>query len=152
MSKRLACVLVGLSFLVLPACGGGGGEDLPSDSGPPDDGGGSGNVTAEMTIEDNAFVDPQGRRNGNASVTIQTGEAVRWTYESSGTVQHTVTSGEGAGGSEGDGVPEGAGQGMNSPNLNAGETFTFTFNTPGTWTYFCQVHPGIMINATVIVE
>ena len=113
-------------------------------------------AVVEILIEDNgggdfAFVDPQGRRNENASVTIQVGQTVRWRYVSDGVTNHTVTSGEGQSGADGDGVPDGA-EGFDSGNLNPGDTFEFTFETAGTWTYFCQVHPTDMFDATVIVE
>lgn len=113
-------------------------------------------IAAEILLVDNgdgfAFVDPQGRRNENATVTIQVGQTVRWRYEQSGATNHTVTSGEGQSGSEGDGVPEGASEALDSGALNPGDTFEFTFETAGTWTYFCEFHPTDMFNSTVVVE
>lgn len=109
-----------------------------------------GNVV-DMQIVDNAFVDPQGRQNQNASVTITLGERVRWSYVSGGSTLHTVTSGEGSGGGSGSGVPAG-GTPMDSGLLSPGETFEFEPDAVGTWTYFCEVHPGIMFNSTVVVE
>lgn len=150
---KTLCALVALGFLVVPGCGGGGGGGGgggPTDPDPPPGDDPPADVAAEVTIEDNAFVAPDGGSNQDASVTIQVGETVRWTH--SGSVQHTVTSGEGAGGNAGDGLPDGAGQGLDSGTLSSGDTFEFTFNTAGTWTYYCEVHPGIMFEATVVVE
>lgn len=114
------------------------------------EGGSSGNVV-DMTIEDNAFVDPQGAENTDASVTIDLGQTVRWTYVSSGSSVHTVTSGEGVDGDDGDGVPDG-GTPMASGNLTPGDEFEFTPDAVGTWTYYCEVHPGIMYESTIIVN
>lgn len=105
----------------------------------------------EMRIEDNVFIDPLGRENTNASVTINLGESVLWTYTSDGNSVHTVTFGEGTGGSAGDGVPEG-GTAENSDNLTPGDSFQFTPDAVGTWTYYCEVHPGIMYESTIVVN
>lgn len=146
--KQRLCVLVGLGFLVLPGCGGSsgdGGTTNPPPPPPPTE------VAAEVIVGDDFFEDPDGNRNGEASVTIQVGETVRWNY-SSGVRAHTVTSGEGASGTAGDGIPDGAAESIDSGQLNPGDTFEFTFETAGTWTYFCEIHSGVMFNATVIVE
>lgn len=37
-----------------------------------------------------------------------------------------------------------------SPGLDAEETFSHTFSTPGTYTYFCKLHPEM--TATIIVK
>ena len=37
-----------------------------------------------------------------------------------------------------------------SPGLDENETFSFTFSMPGTYTYFCALHPHM--TATVIVK
>lgn len=110
-----------------------------------------GGGVVEMTIEDNAFVDPQGGENTNASVTIDLGQTVRWTYVASGSSVHTVTSGEGTGGDSGDGVPDG-GTPMDSGNITPGGTFEFTPDAAGTWTYYCEIHPGIMYESTIVVN
>ncbi|MFQ5889488.1 MAG: PKD domain-containing protein [Gemmatimonadota bacterium] len=106
--------------------------------------------TIDLNIEDNAFVDLQGRRNEQADVVITLGTTLRWTYLPSGISIHTVTSGAGSGGGTGSGVPPG-GTAFDSGVLSPGQTFTFTPDAVGTWTYFCQVHPTIMFNATITV-
>lgn len=143
------CFAVSLGFLVLPGCGGGGGGGGTTGPTPPDDEPLPPGVDAEIVIGDDFFEDPDGNRNSSASVTIQVGETVRWSYEL-GSRQHTVTSGEG--GTPGDGTPEGATRSIESGPMSPGDTFDFTFETAGTWTYFCEIHPGVMRESTVIVE
>ncbi len=154
--RNVSHVVLGLLVAFAMACGGGGGDGTgPSDDGDGNgDGNGGGNgspsVAAEIDMDDIAYIDPQGNRNADATVTIQVGETVRWT--NSDDVAHTVDSGEGTGGTEGDGVPEGASDAMDSGRLEPGETYEFTFETAGTWTYYCGFHPNDMFNATVIVQ
>lgn len=148
--SRVLSVFLAISFAALAGCGGGGDSD--GTTGPGDDDSGGADIAAEVTIEDNAFVDPQGRRNQDASVTVSVGETVRWTYGSSGSSSHTVTSGEGSGGDSGDGVPDGVSEGLDSGSMSPGDTYEFTFETAGTWTYYCEVHPGVMYESTVVVE
>ncbi|MDB6028029.1 MAG: amicyanin [Verrucomicrobiales bacterium] len=58
------------------------------------------------------------------ALTIHTGTKVTWVNEDD--VPHTVTS------------PE---KKFKSRALDTDEAFTYTFSTPGTYTYFCSVHP-----------
>lgn len=148
--SRVVSAFLAISFAVLAGCGGGGDSD--GDTTGPGDDDGSADVAAEVTIEDDAFVDPQGNRNTSASVTVSVGETVRWTYVSSGTSNHTVTSGEGSNGDSGDGVPAEASESLTSGTMTPGDTYSFTFDTPGTWTYYCQTHPTVMYESTVVVE
>jgi len=62
-----------------------------------------------------------------ASVTIHRGDTVRWSWNSSG---HSTTSGS-------PGMPNGL---WDSGILNQGATFSHTFNTAGTFPYYCTVH------------
>jgi plastocyanin len=82
-----------------------------------------------------------------SQITIQTGETVRWEWKSS---NHTVTSGS---------APNADGQ-FCSPNdmdcgtapaSSMGFTYEHTFNSTGTFKYFCKVHGGAM-SGTVVVE
>jgi plastocyanin len=61
------------------------------------------------------------------NVTIQTGDTVQWTWAATG---HSTTSGV-------PGAPDGI---WDSGIQNAGFVFNFTFNTPGTFNYFCMPH------------
>ena len=36
--------------------------------------------------------------------------------------------------------------------LDTGGTFSFTFGTPGTFAYFCEIHPDIMTATVTVVE
>jgi plastocyanin len=68
-----------------------------------------------------------------ATVTIKTGESVTWTNEDS--VTHTVVGDNGE---------------FQSGDLADGATFSFTFDTAGTYTYHCSIHPSM--KGTVVVE
>ncbi len=75
-------------------------------------------------------------------ITIQVGESVTWTNQD--LEPHTVTSGN----------PGDADLGsiFRSALLSQGGTFTHTFNDAGEFVYYCEVHPGMMRDAKVIVE
>lgn len=82
------------------------------------------------------------------TVRVQVGETVRW--ENSSIVVHTVTADpEKATMDKSVRLPEGA-DSFHSGNLEAEETFEYTFETPGRYTYFCVPHEAAM-RATVIV-
>lgn len=74
-------------------------------------------------------------------VTVQVGCPVVWTNRD-GTNAHEVTSG----------TPELPTDVFGSGDLRNGDTFSFTFETAGTFTYFCAIHPDLMRDATVIVQ
>lgn len=57
-----------------------------------------------------------------SSVTIQKGDTVTWTNKD--TVAHDVKF-----------------QDSESPNLNKGGSYSKTFNSPGTYSYICEIHP-----------
>ena len=67
------------------------------------------------------------------SVTITTGERVTWSNDD--TSAHTVTSGTAVDG------PDGV---FDSSLFMAGNTFSHTFDSPGTFDYFCMVHPWMV--------
>lgn len=75
-------------------------------------------------------------------ITISVGESVTWTNKD--VVPHTATSGN-----PGD---EDLGATFRSSLLTLGRTFTHTFNEPGEFIYFCEVHPVMMRDAKVIVR
>jgi plastocyanin len=81
-------------------------------------------ATAEV-IKDFAFAPD--------NVTVKVGGAITWTNEDSTT--HSVKSVDGA---------------FVSQNLSQGQTFTTTFNTPGTFAYVCGIHP--FMTGTIVVE
>ena len=77
-----------------------------------------------------------------SSVTVAPGEQVIWTW-AAGTLPHSTTSDATTG-------PEVWDSGVQGE----GATFSHTFNTPGTYPYYCQVHSfpgGTAMNGVVIV-
>src|ERR1041384_7854105 len=75
-----------------------------------------------------------------ASVTIHPGDKVKWTWGSSG---HSTTSGS-------PGMPNNI---WDSQVQNQGATFTHTFNSVGTFPYYCTPHGGCcgMVGSVVVV-
>ena len=71
---------------------------------------------------------------GPDTVTVPVGTTVTWTNDED-SVDHTTTSDDGV---------------WNSATLKPGEQFSFTFDQPGTFTYFCKIHPSM--TATIVVE
>ena len=74
-------------------------------------------------------------------VTIEAGETVTWD-NTEGATPHTATSG-GPGGDDQGAV-------WDSSLIMAGMSFSFTFDTAGTYDYFCMVHPWMA--GSVVVE
>src|ERR1051325_7329734 len=76
-----------------------------------------------------------------SSVTIHPGDQVKWTWDSSG---HSTTSGS-------PGLPNGI---WDSGIHNQGATFTRTFNSPGTFPYYCTPHGGCcgMVGTVMVVN
>ncbi|MGE5392826.1 MAG: cupredoxin domain-containing protein [Candidatus Saccharibacteria bacterium] len=70
---------------------------------------------ASIQLTDDAF--------GPANLNILAGTAVTWTNQ--GMHTHTVTSDSGA---------------FGSGNLSPGQQFSFTFNSPGIYPYYCRFH------------
>ena len=68
-----------------------------------------------------------------STITVPVGTTVRWTNHDEET--HTVTSSNGSFGSLG---------------LDLDETFTYTFTTPGTYPYGCDLHP--FMGGTIVVQ
>ncbi|HEV2927474.1 MAG TPA: cupredoxin family copper-binding protein [Propionibacteriaceae bacterium] len=75
-------------------------------------------ATHAVTIADFAFSPP--------TLTITAGDMVTWTNEDQ--VVHTATSTNGS---------------FDSGDLAQGQSFSFTFTTPGTYIYLCTPHPDM---------
>ena len=123
-------LLLVLSSLLVVACGGG--DETTTSAGVTDttaatsSTGGQGQpVGSQIVISDYKF-EP-------ADITVKAGESVTWTNEDS--VQHNVAADDG---------------GFEGPLLSKGESYTFTFDTPGSYPYHCTPHP--FMKATVTVE
>ncbi len=78
----------------------------------------------EVLIENDAFTPP--------AVTIPPGTVITW--KNNDPVTHTVVSDTGA---------------FESQNLAKGDSYQFTFTTPGTYAYHCSVHPFMKGTITV---
>lgn len=72
---------------------------------------------------------------GPKALTVPVGTKVVWTNDDDD--PHTVTS-------EADAKP------LKSPPLDTGESFAFTFDKPGTYRYFCSIHPHMQ--GTIVVQ
>ena len=74
------------------------------------------------------------------TLTVEAGATVTWEQKDAGA--HTVTSGTveqgGAGVTE---MPDGR---FDSGEIATGDTYQFTFDEPGTYPYFCAIHPATM--------
>jgi plastocyanin len=70
---------------------------------------------------------------GPAELTVTVGTAITWTNRDD--IPHTVVSTDKL---------------FKSTALDTDDTFTFTFSTPGTFPYFCSLHPKM--TGTVIVK
>lgn len=79
--------------------------------------------TISVNIQDFAF--------SPATVTIKTGDAVKWTNSDS--APHTISA-----------------SGFGSQNLNTGDSYSRTFAAAGTYDYICGIHPSM--KGTVIVQ
>ena len=90
-------------------------------------------AAASADVSDTATVSISQMRFNAPTVTIKAGGSVTWTNNEG--APHTVTADDGS---------------FGSSRLGAGDTFSHTFNEPGRYTYYCQVHP--MMRATVVVE
>lgn len=97
--------------------------DIPAASIPPTATEPSGQKITEITIQNFAFV-PN-------TITVKKGSSVRWTNKD--TAPHTVT-----------------GEKAKSGNLEQNQSFVQTFNTDGSYTYSCSIHPSM--KGTITVE
>jgi len=66
-------------------------------------------------------------------ITVHPGDTVTWVNHDD--IPHTVTSKT---------------QAFRSKALDSDDKFSFTFTTPGTFAYFCSLHP--MMTGTIVVE
>jgi plastocyanin len=85
-----------------------------------------------------AFVYPDGSINSGATVAV--GDTIEWVNRDA--VQHTATSN----------VEPAGGASFDSGLMPQGTTFRFAPAVPGTWEYFCEVHPVLMQGATITVQ
>jgi plastocyanin len=67
------------------------------------------------------------------NIQVRVGTTVTWTNQDN--VQHSVTFKNGM---------------KDSGLLSQGQSFSYTFNTPGTYQYYCSVHPYMVATVTVV--
>jgi plastocyanin len=79
-----------------------------------------------------------------STITVAVGDTVTWTTTESIGAQHTVTSGKPGGSDVGKEFDSGFGL------QNNGDSYKFTFQTAGTYDYFCQVHPSQMTGQVIV--
>jgi plastocyanin len=79
-----------------------------------------------------------------AEVTVDVGETVTWTWDSP---NHNIVVSEQPAGASWNGT-----DGDGSTTYDAPHTYEFTFETPGTYEYYCQPHEGLGMVGTVVVE
>jgi plastocyanin len=70
-----------------------------------------------------------------ATLTVEPGTKITWTNKDE--EPHTVTSADG-------------GATFKSPALDTDDKFSFTFDKPGTYKYFCSIHPHMV--GTIVVK
>jgi len=92
--------------------------------------------TVDVSVTNNAFTP--------SAITIAAGTRVRWTWGATGAIPHSVES-------TGTGLPGSPTFTSSTTMTGAGAVYTFTFLAPGTYTYDCAVHLGLM-TGTVIVN
>ena len=90
-------------------------------------------TSEEDEADESSSVDIVGMAFSPSELTISVGDTVIWTNKDSAT--HTATDDNGT---------------FDSGNLASGESFSFTFDTAGTYTYHCNIHTSMV--ATIIVE
>lgn len=83
-------------------------------------------ATSSVTIDNFAF--------SPASITVKKGTTVTWTNKDSAT--HTVTENDGQ-------------NGPDSGDLANSKSYSFTYNTAGTFKYHCSIHPDMLGTVTV---
>ncbi len=91
-------------------------------------GGGVQSGTASVIMQNIAF--------NPSSLTVTVGTTVTWTNDDS--TSHTVTFTDIAG--------------VDSGTMSRGQTFSYTFNTAGTFHYYCKIHGASAMSGTVTVQ
>lgn len=119
-------------FLLIAACGPG--NEGSKGAGESDTGGSNSTVTMRLI----SFKPEQ--------LTIKAGTTVTWNQADPG--PHTVTSGTVEQGTAGVTTkPDGR---FDSGEINTGGTFEYTFDQPGTYPYFCHIHPATMQGEVIV--
>jgi plastocyanin len=122
--------LATVAALLLAACGGGGTTTTPTPTATSQP-----TPTPTPTVVMVKIVEANDKYAFSpATLSIKVGTQVVWTNTTD--AAHTVTS-------------DTAGVFGSTGNLNANQTFMFTFTTPGTFAYHCNIHPYMKATITV---
>jgi plastocyanin len=87
-------------------------------------------TTAAVSVTNNSF--------SPSAITVAAGTTVVWTW-SAAAIQHNV-------------APVGTVPTRSGSPVNGPATYQFRFDTPGTYSYFCEVHGGLGMTGTVTVQ
>ena len=87
------------------------------------------------------------------TITVKAGTTVEWVNGE--TIEHTITSGawgdvNASTGQRGSQSPDGKFNYLLQPKGQSGDTFSFTFTTPGTYPYYCDIHHAMQ--GTIVVQ
>jgi len=95
----------------------------------------------DVNISNGAATNPPGFSPDTVRVVIGTNNTVFWTNSDDTGIPHTVTpkTGPTGGWTAGSGI------------LNQGDTYQYTFTVPGTYGYYCTLHPTVMSGTVVVV-
>ncbi len=100
-------------------------------------------VSVSIVEGDNWFCDASFQL-GNCQTTVTVGDSVTWVYPEGSTIHTTTECGASCDSPTGTPI-------WDSGFMFVGDTFTWTFDTPGTYPYYCTLHRTDM-RGTIIVE
>ncbi|WP_168916393.1 cupredoxin domain-containing protein [Microcella flavibacter] len=150
-SRLLAIIAIPAALIVLAGCAGGPtASPEPTESSSSQPGAGGGSEAAEPGENEVLTI---GLEFKPENITVPVGTTVTWTNGE--TIGHTVTSGawgevNESTGLRGSQTPDGLYDHALSAKGSEGDSFSFTFDEPGEYPYYCQPH--LTMNAMVIVE
>ena len=124
-------LLLSMAVAAAAACSG----DNNSPNNPPNNGGGT---PGTVTVGNIFFQSGNNGTQNPAIDTVTAGTTVTWTWTNTGSTPHSVES-------------EGTPSFTSSATLTGdGKTYTFKFDTPGTYEYDCAVHGSAMTGRIVV--
>src|ERR687885_1354953 len=139
-------LLAGCSSGSTSSTGAGGGAAAtkpPAASTPASGGAGGGAQGQTVNMTDTYQFQP-------ATLTVPRGATVTWM--NTGQQQHTVTDDPSKAANRADAQLPSGGQAWDSGFIDAGKTFTHTFDTPGEYAYFCMPHEALGMVARITVS
>lgn len=147
LGRRQLLRLTGLGALsaagvaLLSACGSNSGVGAKGDGANPTSATGGG-AAATVTMTDQLKFEP-------ANLTVAKGATVTW--KNSGQLPHTATDDPSKAADKAHAVLPSGAQPWDSGNVNAGQSWSHTFDVPGKYTYFCIPHEAAGMIGTITV-